>query len=153
MFEVYFLTLWLISRAPRNIMESICKPPMTDDSRTHTPSGPGPRPVASLRGGLGPGLPGRLATGLGQGREGGWVHGSSIMGGLRIDSMMLRGAREISHSDKKLTSNMMRHSNYSARIVSFVRLPSLKSMQAPLCCVAARRATMKLPSGERKRCV
>ena len=48
MFDVNCLTLWLISRAPRNIMESICKPPMTDDPRTHTPSGPGPRPVASL---------------------------------------------------------------------------------------------------------
>ena len=112
MFEVNFLSLWLISRAPRNIMESIRKPPMTDDPRTHTSSGPGPRPVASLRGGLrgspGPepvaslGLPGRLATGLGQGREGGWVRGSSVMGGLRIDSMMLRGAREISHRDKNI---------------------------------------------------
>ena len=81
------------------------------------------------------------------------MRGSSVMGGLRIESTMLRGAREISHSDKKLTSNMLRHSNYSARIVSFVQQPPLKSMQAQLCCVAARRATMKLPFGERKRCV
>ena len=81
------------------------------------------------------------------------MRGSSVMGGLHIDSMMLRGAREISHSVKQLTSNMLRHGNYSAGIVSFVRQPSLKSMQAQLCCVAARCATMEIPSGEGKRCV